>query len=72
MARPRKIPALDSHAGGADDLGLPDALIKSIDPTLPKTAQVCGIIRPAIVGLVLHPGGRIFAADVLNAYDGGR
>lgn len=52
MARPRKDPGLE----GADIPGLPDALVKTIDPSLPKTAQVYDIMRRAIVGLVLQPG----------------
>lgn len=56
MARPRNPRTHDSDAAGPDVPGLPDALIKSIDPALPKTAQVYGILRKAIVGLMLRPG----------------
>ena len=52
MARPRKDQRLDE----ADLPGLPDSLVRSIDPSLPKTAQVYDIMRRAIVGLVLQPG----------------
>ena len=59
MARPRKIPITDGIEGSPEDLGLPEALIRSIDPALPKTAQVYGIIRRAIVGLTMQPGSSI-------------
>lgn len=56
MARPRKIPLLDGAEPEPDEPGLPGSLINSIDPALPKTAQVYWIMRRAIVGLVLQPG----------------
>lgn len=52
MARPRK----DPSAEGADIPGLPDSLVKTIDPALPKATQVYEIMRRAIVGLALQPG----------------
>ena len=56
MARPRKSVTGESAGQLVDAPGLPEALIKMIDPALPKTAQVYGIIRRAIVGLMLRPG----------------
>ena len=59
MARPRK---KDSEAHDAPDagiLGLPDNLINLIDPALPKTSQVYGIMRRAIVNLHLAPGSNV-------------
>jgi DNA-binding GntR family transcriptional regulator len=56
MARPRKTAPLTetgAEPGGPD---LPQALIAGIDPALPKTAQVYGIMRRAIVHLHLAPG----------------
>jgi GntR family transcriptional regulator, rspAB operon transcriptional repressor len=59
MARPKK---MDPDAHGSMDagiLGLPDQLINLIDPALPKTSQVYGIMRRAIVNLHLAPGSNI-------------
>ena len=56
MARPKKSTPGDSAEAVLDTPGLPDSLIRSIDPALPKTAQVYSIIRRAIVSLVLRPG----------------
>ena len=59
MARPRK---KDPHAEDKPDSGisgLPDQLVYLIDPALPKTAQVYGIMRRAIVNLHLAPGSNI-------------
>lgn len=56
MARPRK---KDPHSEIEDEANisvLPQSLIASIDPALPKTAQVYGIMRRAIVNLHLAPG----------------
>jgi DNA-binding GntR family transcriptional regulator len=56
MARPKKKdPAIDPE-GPPGMSGLPPSLIASIDPALPKTAQVYGIMRRAIVNLHLSPG----------------
>jgi GntR family transcriptional regulator, rspAB operon transcriptional repressor len=56
MARPKKKdPAADAQADPGMS-GLPPSLIASIDPALPKTAQVYGIMRRAIVNLHLSPG----------------
>lgn len=56
MARPKKKdPAADARAD-AGMSGLPPSLIAGIDPALPKTAQVYGIMRRAIVNLHLSPG----------------
>ncbi len=56
MARPKKKdPAADALADPAMS-GLPPSLIAGIDPALPKTAQVYGIMRRAIVNLHLSPG----------------
>ena len=59
MARPRK---KDPHVGERSDAGipgLPSELISKIDPALPKTAQVYGIMRDAIVNLHLAPGSNV-------------
>jgi GntR family transcriptional regulator, rspAB operon transcriptional repressor len=59
MARPRKIdPSAQDHQDPGP-LGLPDQLIDLIDPALPKTAQVYGIMRRAIVNLHLAPGSNV-------------
>ena len=52
MARPRKTP----NAEAVDIPGLPDDLVTSFDPALPKTAQVYEIMRRAVVGMALEPG----------------
>ena len=39
-------------------LALPASLVSMIEPALPKTAQVYEVIRRAIVGLAMPPGGR--------------
>jgi DNA-binding GntR family transcriptional regulator len=59
MARPKK---KDYEANDATDTGipgLPDHLINLIDPALPKTSQVYGIMRRAIVNLHLAPGSNV-------------
>jgi GntR family transcriptional regulator, rspAB operon transcriptional repressor len=59
MARPKK---KDREGDGANDagiLGLPEHLIKLIDPALPKTSQVYGIMRRGIVSLHLAPGSNV-------------
>ena len=56
MARPKKSKLAKDNVMVSDISGLPDTLIKTIDPALPKTAQVYGIMRRAIVGLALQPG----------------
>jgi GntR family transcriptional regulator, rspAB operon transcriptional repressor len=59
MARPRKKDP-DAHAFVTSGiLGLPDHLINLIDPALPKTSQVYGIMRRAIVNLHLAPGSNV-------------
>ena len=56
MARPKKSdPEAAPPDQGASSL-LPASLIAGIDPALPKTAQVYGIMRRAIVNLHLAPG----------------
>lgn len=55
MARPRNIPPTETE-DASGSAGLPPALIDLIDPALPKTAQVYGILRRAIVGLAMKPG----------------
>ncbi len=59
MARPRKMDATDQGHPSYGILGLPDHLIDLIDPALPKTAQVYGIMRRAIVNLHLAPGSNV-------------
>lgn len=56
MARPKKSKLAKDKGTTSNISGLPDILIKTIDPALPKTAQVYGIMRRAIVGLALQPG----------------
>jgi GntR family transcriptional regulator, rspAB operon transcriptional repressor len=56
MARPRKKDQLTEIENGANISALPLSLIASIDSALPKTAQVYGIMRRAIVNLHLAPG----------------
>lgn len=59
MARPRKsVPRTEGQAD-AGLVGLPDDLIDMIDPALPKTFQVYGIMRRAIVNLHLSPGSSV-------------
>lgn len=59
MARPRKKdPKVDDSAQSGIS-GLPSELINKIDPALPKTAQVYGIMRDAIVNLHLAPGSNV-------------
>jgi DNA-binding GntR family transcriptional regulator len=58
MARPKKKPEpTDDPEPG--NLGLPEHLVGLIDHALPKTAQVYGIVRRAIVNLNLAPGSSI-------------
>lgn len=59
MARPRKSDALAEGQSNTGISGLPQELISKIDPALPKTAQVYGIMRDAIVNLHLAPGGNV-------------
>lgn len=56
MARPRKKDPQKDFEDGAGVAALPQSLISTIDPALPKTAQVYGIMRRAIVNLHLAPG----------------
>lgn len=56
MARPKKKDPATEPLPEAIVQGLPLSLIASIDPALPKTAQVYGIMRRAIVNLHLSPG----------------
>jgi GntR family transcriptional regulator, rspAB operon transcriptional repressor len=56
MARPRKKDPQSEIEDRANISALPQSLIASIDPALPKTAQVYGIMRRAIVNLHLAPG----------------
>lgn len=56
MARPKKKDPNVNDAQDAGILGLPDSLINLIDAALPKTSQVYGIMRRAIVNLHLAPG----------------
>ena len=59
MARPRKSDAAPQDHSATGLTGLPDHLIDMIDPALPKTAQVYGIMRRAIVNLHLAPGSNV-------------
>jgi GntR family transcriptional regulator, rspAB operon transcriptional repressor len=59
MARPRKKDPQTDIEDGASISALPQSLIASIDPALPKTAQVYGIMRRAIVNLHLAPGSNV-------------
>ncbi len=59
MARPRKKDPEAHDAPDAGILGLPYNLINLIDPALPKTSQVYGIMRRAIVNLHLAPGSNV-------------
>lgn len=59
MARPKKKDPDVNDAPHAGILGLPDSLINLIDPALPKTSQVYGIMRRAIVNLHLAPGSNV-------------
>jgi DNA-binding GntR family transcriptional regulator len=59
MARPKKIGTKEEQEESVLANGLPTALIKSMDPSLPKTGQVYELIRRAIVGLSLPPGSNI-------------
>jgi DNA-binding GntR family transcriptional regulator len=56
MARPKKNDQMTAAEDEANISALPQWLIASIDPALPKTAQVYGIMRRAIVNLHLAPG----------------
>ena len=56
MARPRKTSLPVDDPPRPDISGLPDSAIRSLDPALPKTAQVYAVLRQAIVGLALKPG----------------
>ncbi len=59
MARPRKKDPQADDLPEPGILGLPDNLINLIEPALPKTAQVYGIMRRAIVNLHLAPGSNV-------------
>lgn len=59
MARPKKISRDEDQEHSELALGLPSALIRSMNPSLPKTEQVYELIRHAIVGLSLLPGSNI-------------
>ncbi len=59
MARPKKNDPDAVYAPDAGIQGLPDSLINLIDPALPKTSQVYGIMRRAIVNLHLSPGSNV-------------
>ena len=59
MGRPRKKDPDAEAPLDADSAGLPDALLTKLDQALPKTAQVYGIMRNAIVNLHLAPGSNI-------------
>ena len=59
MARPKKQDPSVPDQQDPGTLGLPDQLTDLIDPALPKTAQVYGIMRRAIVNLHLAPGSNV-------------
>ena len=59
MARPKKKGPDADEALDASIPGLPDSLVNLIDPALPKTSQVYGIMRRAIVNLHLAPGSSV-------------
>jgi GntR family transcriptional regulator, rspAB operon transcriptional repressor len=59
MARPKKKDPEADALIDAGILGLPESLINLIDPALPKTSQVYGIMRSAIVNLHLAPGSNV-------------
>ncbi|MGQ0564337.1 MAG: GntR family transcriptional regulator [Gemmobacter sp.] len=59
MARPKKQDPQVEVASDARISGLPPDLISKIDAALPKTAQVYGIMRAAIVNLHLAPGSNV-------------
>ena len=59
MGRPRKKVPDAETALDDDAAGLPDGLLNTLDQALPKTAQVYGIIRNAIVNLHMAPGSSI-------------
>ena len=59
MGRPRKNDPDAKTPLDAVSAGLPDGLLKMLDQALPKTAQVYGIMRNAIVNLHLAPGSNI-------------
>ena len=59
MARPRKTDALVDDRPNSGISGLPPQLLNMIDPAMPKTAQVYGIMRSAIVNLHLAPGSNV-------------
>ena len=59
MARPKKKDSETQDSADAGISGLPDHLINLIDPALPKTSQVYGIMRRAIVNLHLAPGSNV-------------
>jgi DNA-binding GntR family transcriptional regulator len=56
MARPKKKDPATKTQPEAGIPGLPQSLFSSIDPAMPKTAQVYGIMRRAVVNLHLSPG----------------
>ena len=59
MARPKKKQEQANEPDAESNVGLPVQLIHLIDPALPKTAQVYGIMRRAIVNLHLAPGSNV-------------
>jgi DNA-binding GntR family transcriptional regulator len=59
MARPKKKQETTVAAEAGGEAGLPDQLVHLIDLALPKTAQVYGIMRRAIVNLHLAPGSNV-------------
>jgi DNA-binding GntR family transcriptional regulator len=59
MARPRKTDPRRETGAASEAQALPGAVTRTIDPGLPKTAQVYGILRRAIVNLHLAPGSSV-------------
>jgi GntR family transcriptional regulator, rspAB operon transcriptional repressor len=59
MARPRKKDPQVEDRTDSGISGLPAQLLNMIDPAMPKTAQVYGIMRSAIVNLHLAPGSNV-------------
>ena len=59
MERPRKHGSPQGHRVDPAVPGLPGGTGDQIDPALPKTAQVYGILRRAIVNLHLAPGSNV-------------
>ncbi|MBI1173456.1 FCD domain-containing protein [bacterium] len=59
MGRPRKTDPDAQTPIEPGAAGLPDGVLRQLDMALPKTAQVYGIMRNAIVNLHLAPGSNI-------------